>query len=148
MQAKGFTLIELLIVVSIIGILAGIVVISLGDSSETARKNKAKANVAQAVRTMFIKQAAEGKVDVACPQGTASIVDNIAQESVLYCRNIDTSGDFLVFEVYSRATPTNLSVWCADKNSPTPKDITSDISETEIDANDKYCTGTLNSLTR
>ena len=44
---KGFTLIELLIVIAIIGILAAIVVVTLGGETNTASDVAKKANVAQ-----------------------------------------------------------------------------------------------------
>jgi len=46
-KSKGFTLIELLVVVSIIGLLASIVVVSLGGSRTQSRDVKRKADLSQ-----------------------------------------------------------------------------------------------------
>ena len=48
MNKKGFTLIELLIVIAIIGILAGIVIVSLSSSTDDAKDAAVKANIRSA----------------------------------------------------------------------------------------------------
>jgi prepilin-type N-terminal cleavage/methylation domain-containing protein len=47
MQNKGFTLIELLVVIAIIGILAGIIVVSMGGAQNSAKNAKVKATMDQ-----------------------------------------------------------------------------------------------------
>jgi prepilin-type N-terminal cleavage/methylation domain-containing protein len=47
MQNKGFTLIELLVVIAIIGILAGIIVVSMGGAQNSATNAKVKATMDQ-----------------------------------------------------------------------------------------------------
>ena len=58
MNKKGFTLIELLIVISIIGILAGIVIVSLSGSTDNAEDAATKANL-RSVATLYAEVFAE-----------------------------------------------------------------------------------------
>ena len=63
-QKKGFTLIELLIVVAIIGVLAGIVVVSVGGSGEDASDSVKKANmrsVGTIYAQMIVTEAKQGE---------------------------------------------------------------------------------------
>ncbi len=64
---KGFTLIELIIVIAIIGVLASVVVLSLGDQTGTA-KNAVDTGEAAQLRTVALLSAGEneGKYGNAC----------------------------------------------------------------------------------
>ena len=123
---KGFTLIELLIVIAIIGILASIVVVSLGDQSGEASEKKAQFNVASLARVIEAR-----RIDVdndteaeicAGAEGIGGVAGGSADVGKLYCKYSPTSEDFIVFEVYKDTVATSkLDIFCADKDSPTPK---------------------------
>ena len=77
---KGFTLIELLIVIAIIGILAGIVITSIGDETDRASNAVVQLNVST-LRTLAVKE----QISSPAPTG------------VRICLNVNTSwknGDF------------------------------------------------------
>lgn len=69
---KGFTLIELLVVISIIGVLATIVLASLGDARDRAKDAKIKALVNQFRTQAELSAADAGNYDTICSPGTKS----------------------------------------------------------------------------
>ena len=75
MNRKGFTLIELLIVIAIIGILAGIVIVSLSGSTDNAEDSATKANL-RSVATLYAEVFAE-------QNKAASLCDNTKVQSAM-----------------------------------------------------------------
>ena len=67
MKHKGFTLIELLVVVAIIGILATVVLASLGSARERAQYTRALGNLKQAEKSMYISQDGSWWTEAAFP---------------------------------------------------------------------------------
>ncbi len=57
---KAFTLIELLVVIAVIGILASVVLVSIGGARERARDSKGEAELKQIVNAMEMKYTEDG----------------------------------------------------------------------------------------
>jgi prepilin-type N-terminal cleavage/methylation domain-containing protein len=142
MQNKGFTLIELLVVIAIIGILAGIIVVSMGGAQDSARDAKIKATMDQMRAAAALYSTNHGyaiwkdgnAAGVSAPATAAELVSaacafsavTTADVNIIYNAttnpngyNILDSGDFKTLCTEAGATivasTTDATAWCAHK---------------------------------
>ncbi len=95
MNKKGFTLIELLVVMSVIAILAGIVLVSLGGFREKARDSKRIAELRQIQNLLEIYYTATGNYPDALGKlvGSETGADKLPKDPTSgsdYCYGTDT----------------------------------------------------------
>ncbi len=84
-QSKGFTLIELIVVIAVIGILAGLIVMRIGNVNRDARMSKRNADLTQIRNAIEQYRAANGSL-------STYATGNLVASSV----NNDTTGAFRV----------------------------------------------------
>jgi prepilin-type N-terminal cleavage/methylation domain-containing protein len=101
---KGFTLIELLVVIAIIGILAGLIIVSLGDATNQAKEAKIKSALDQLRPIAQIHYNKYGDYTTTQALDNDPKVKNISTE-------ISDNGGSLVLNVAQYA-------WCAFSDTP------------------------------
>ena len=101
---KGFTLIELLVVIAIIGILAGLIIVSLGDATNQAKEAKIKSALDQLRPIAQIHYNKYGDYTTTQALGNDPKVKNISTE-------ISDNGGSLVLDVAQYA-------YCATSKTP------------------------------
>jgi len=113
MRKRGFTLIELLIVLAILGILVGIVAMSVGDLNETALKRGLQSEWSVVQTAIDAYNTQDVTVGTESAIGESSVYDTIASA---------TSG----FNKYLKRNTKYFYVWGADGDSLVVRDKAAD----------------------
>jgi prepilin-type N-terminal cleavage/methylation domain-containing protein len=137
MQNKGFTLIELLVVIAIIGILSGLIIVSMGGAQGAAKDARIKAALDQFRSNAEVFRLGDassryGIADVtagaACPSSGTNIIyaaTGAGADGALLCADIQLqNANALLFNISSSSTTPryciqktlydNSTKWCVD----------------------------------
>ncbi|MCK9578481.1 prepilin-type N-terminal cleavage/methylation domain-containing protein [bacterium] len=111
MQNKGFTLIELLVVIAIIGILSGIIIVSMGSAQKSAQDAKIQATMDQmrtAAQMFYLNNNTYTGLDGAGTDYTKlgaslTVVPATTIASTAFCAHVPLTAD-------------TTKSWCVDSN--------------------------------
>ncbi len=104
LKQKGFTLIELLVVIAIIGILAGVVLTSMGESRDEARDANTRSEMSSLRSAMEVRGMREGSfADICSDDGSFTVDDD---------DNIDDSTINRLQEAIDANGPNNDNIAC------------------------------------
>jgi prepilin-type N-terminal cleavage/methylation domain-containing protein len=118
MKQKGFTLIELLVVIAIIGILAGIVLVSLGGARANARDARRQADIRQintAMELCYDDNVCGGSDSAYLQSATmpgaiatylATVPEDPSAGTYNWIDNSSTSQDYCAYAILERAAAT------------------------------------------
>ena len=115
--SKGFTLIELIVVIAIIAILAGLILIRIGNASSDARNSKRQSDLNQ-IRSAIERYKAAGGT---CT-GTLATANNLStslEGASAYFRTSPYPSSYLQGNAYPKDPQTNANYTIADATNDT-----------------------------
>lgn len=97
MNKQSFTLIELLVVIAIIGILAGIIVVSMGGANNSAKDAVRKADINQLSKAIMIYKTNNSELEL--PKETCTIGDSCSSDEIFGSADSlkDPGGSYYVY---------------------------------------------------
>jgi len=111
-KKKGFTLIELLVVIAVIGLLASIVLVSLGGARKKARDARRQAEIKQIAIAMEMAYSDTGTY----PAKATFPFDNVTLVKYLPSSPKDPSSNAYYFWIDNSAAPQQYCTWAVLEN--------------------------------
>lgn len=124
MNNKAFTLIELLVVIAIIGILSGLIVVSMTGATNSAKDARIKAGMDQLRSAAEVYKSVNDKYSASviannaltCPGTDASFMDSSPQsDGDKVCQDIQTQSSATNILIYANNSTGSSAAWCAMK---------------------------------